>query len=137
MNNTTSNRNASNNSATIAQQSGSSTSSLRQQSLSSGAIASSTSTNSGNNGTTTTTKDAGIISKQKQLSLQDMPFEILDKILSYVDYKQVSNMRLVSSFKMHKCTLKLMQNKNIPREFAQRVINTWCRAYRKCLLFDQ
>lgn len=99
--NNASNRNA----TTIAQQSGSSTSSLRQQSSNS---LGSTSTNGGgssgggigsggNSNINNGTKDASIISKQAQLSLQDMPFEILDKILSYVGYKQVSNMRLVST----------------------------------------
>lgn len=107
--NNASNRNATNNSTTIAQQSGSSTSSLRQQSCNS--LGSSTSGSGGGSGVgssgsggggsgsssvNNSNKDAGIISKQKQLSLQDMPLEILDKILSYVGYKQVSNMRLVS-----------------------------------------
>lgn len=90
--NNASNRNATNNSTTIAQQSGSSMSSLRQQS------AHSLASTSGGGGSSFTNgmKDAGTISKQKQLSLQDMPLEILDKILSYVGYKHVSNMRLVS-----------------------------------------
>lgn len=53
---------------------------------------------SGGSSVNNATKDTGIISKHKQLSLQDMPFEILDKILSYVGYKQVSSMRLVSKW---------------------------------------
>lgn len=99
--NNASNRNATNNSTAIAQQSGSSASSLRQQS--SNAMGSASTSGAGGSGGSTAlsvnnaTKDAGIVSKQEQLSLQDMPFEILDKILSYVGYKQVSSMRLVST----------------------------------------
>lgn len=52
------------------------------------------SSNNGNN-STVATKD-GSQKQTRQLSLQDMPFEILDKIFSYVGYKEVSNMRLVN-----------------------------------------
>lgn len=106
------NRNGTNSTA-VAIQSGSSTSSLRQHS--STATVGSVNANSGVGGASSSgggvgdggvvcnvNKDAGTILKPKQLSLQDMPFEIQDKILSYVGYKQVSSMRLVSIALMHR-----------------------------------
>lgn len=85
-----SNRNTSN---SIAQQNGSTSTqaAARQQSNTSATITNNSNSNCNEIGT----KDGASNSKQKQLSLQDMPFEILDKILSYVSYKQVSNVRLV------------------------------------------
>lgn len=72
--NASSSRNSSN---SLAQQNGSTalhSSSSRQQASTSTAM--------------TTTRKAG-------LSLLDMPFEIVEKIVSYTGYKEVSNMRLV------------------------------------------